>query len=310
MKSVFSIFFFLSALFTSAQDLDSLRLMNDLRELASDKYEGRKPGTYGGRLAQYFLVNRFKEIGLKSYYEDFRQGVTVLGEKIDRKGPDSIWNFRQVKGANIIGYIPGKQKEIIVISAHYDHIGIFEKRIYNGADDNASGVAAMLSFAEYFARNPPQHTLIFAAFDAEELFMRGSLGFIQNLPVPQTDIVLNVNMDMIGTNSDYAMFAGGTHYYPQFKPMLRKIWAGRSDLGLKFGYDVPRTDEDRTFRSDHAVFHLAKIPFVYFGVPEHLNYHQTTDDYENISHGFYYNSSKLILKTIVHLDRDMPVGRR
>ncbi|SKB29644.1 M28 family peptidase [Daejeonella lutea] len=311
MKSIITIFFLIFSFQVYAQKLDSLKLMVDLKELSSDKYQGRAPGTYGGRLAQLFLVNRFKEIGLKAYHEEYKQGVTVLGEKLDRKGPDSIWNFKQVKGANIIGFIPGKKKEVIVISAHYDHIGIFEKRIYNGADDNASGVAALLSMAEYFTKNTPHHTLMFAAFDAEELFMMGSMGFFKNLPIPEGDIVMNLNMDMIGTNSDYEMYAGGTHYYKEFKPMLRKIWGGRSNIGLRFGYDIPRTKDDRTFRSDHLMFHLSGIPFLYFGVPEHLNYHQTTDDYDNISHSFYYTGANLILDTLIELDRNFPdVNRR
>lgn len=68
--------------------------------------------------------------------------------------------------------------------------------------------------------------------------------------------------------------------------------------------------DDRTFRGDHAVFHLAGIPFLYFGVPEHLNYHQTTDDYENVSHSFYFTGVNLILKTIVQLDKDFPVIKK
>jgi Zn-dependent M28 family amino/carboxypeptidase len=295
----------------SAQRVDSLRLMNDLRELSSDKYQGRKPGTYGGRLAQYFLVNRYKEIGLKSYYEEeYKQRVLVLGDKIDIFGPDSAWNFSDVRGANIIGYIPGKQKEVIVISAHYDHIGVIQDRIYNGADDNASGVAALLALAQYFQTNPPQHTLIFAAFDAEELFMRGSVGFVANLPVPQEDIILNVNMDMIGTNTFNTMYAGGTYFTREFKPVLRKVWAKGKNISLDFGFDTPETKDDRTYRSDHGVFHLAGIPFIYFGVPEHSNYHQSTDDYENISHPFYFNGVNLILQSVVELDRGFPVIRK
>ena len=128
--------------------------------------------------------------------------------------------------------------------------------------------------------------------------------------MPIDDIIFNVNMDMIGTNSDYRMYAGGTHYTRELKPILNKVWSGRRDMALHYGYDIPRTVDDRTFRSDHAVFHVVGIPFLYFGVPEHLNYHQPTDDYQNISHGFYYNGVNLILKSIVSFDREFPVIKR
>lgn len=194
-----ALIFFLKG-YAKSQTIDSLRLMQDLKELSSDKYEGRKPGTYGGRLAQYYLSNRFKEIGLKPYTEDFKMGFVVLGEKINKKQPDSlIENYKQTYGVNIVGYIPGKKPEAIVISAHYDHVGITNNQIYNGADDNASGTAALLSIAEYFYTNPPQHTLIFTAFDAEELYMRGSIAFLTKPPVSLELMKLNVNMDLIGS---------------------------------------------------------------------------------------------------------------
>ncbi len=305
MKIIITSLLCMCSFILSAQNIDSMKLMNDLRELSSDRYEGRKPGTYGGRLAQYFLVNRFKEIGLQTYYSDYRQGLLVLGDKIDRNGPDSISNFKQTRGANIIGYITGSKKEVIVISAHFDHVGIIDKQIYNGADDNASGVCAMLAIAEYFRKNPPEHTLIFAAFDAEEILMKGSIGFIQNLPVPLNQIILNVNMDLIGTNTNNQMFVGGTHFTRSLKPLVEKVW-NKSSIIFRYGYDIPNTIQDRTYRSDHAVFHHSKIPFLYFGVPEHPNYHKPTDDYQNISHPFYFNAVNLILKTVIELDQSFP----
>lgn len=291
----------------AAQEVDSIQLMSDLRELSSDKYEGRKPGTKGGELAQNFLMKRFMQTGLSEYHHQFKQRIVVLGDKIDRKGPDSISNYKQVRGANIIGYIPGKKPGVIVISAHFDHLGIIDGYIYNGADDNASGTCALLGIAAHFVKNPPEHTLIFAAFDAEEIFMRGSLGFINNLPVPLDDILLNVNMDLMGTSADWKLYAGGTFYERSFKPFLNKVWKDNNKkFSLHFGYDVPGAPEDRTYRSDHGVFHLAGIPFLYFGVPEHKNYHQPTDDFENISHSFYYNSVKIILKSIIEIDKNYP----
>src|SRR5690606_18370697 len=100
---------------------------------------------------------------------------------------------------NVLGWIKGTENpdSFIVISAHYDHEGVKKGIIYNGADDNASGVSALFSFAEYFKSNPPKHSVILAAFDAEELGLRGSKYFVENPIVPLEKIRLNINLDMV-----------------------------------------------------------------------------------------------------------------
>jgi Zn-dependent M28 family amino/carboxypeptidase len=124
--------------------------------------------TKGAEMARTYLNKRFTAIGLNSFQE--------------LKGYEQPFSFETsngtVQGKNMIGYIEGKSDEVIVISAHYDHIGIIRNEIYNGADDNASGVAALLKFAAYFKAHKPNYTLIFAAFDAEEMGLQGAKALV------------------------------------------------------------------------------------------------------------------------------------
>src|SRR5687768_16170629 len=162
------------------------QLLKDVEILSSDAYEGRKTGTKGAEMARIYIENRFKNIGLAPL--PAVSGYEVSFSFKNNKGVN-------INGKNLLAYIPGKSENIIVISAHYDHIGIINDQIYNGADDNASGVAALLKLAAHYKKNRPDHTLIFAAFDAEEMGLQGSKNFVANPPVPLNKIRLNINLD-------------------------------------------------------------------------------------------------------------------
>ncbi|MEM8892626.1 MAG: M20/M25/M40 family metallo-hydrolase, partial [Bacteroidota bacterium] len=189
----------------------------------------------------------------------------------------------------------------IVVTAHIDHLGIIKGEIYNGADDNASGTAALLAIADYFQRNPPNHTLLFAAVDAEEIGSPGAKYLLKNFPGEKEDIVLNVNMDMIAHN-DKELYACGMHHYPELKPFISSI---ESPIQISFGHDDPgdKTKDDWTNSSDHRIFHLAGIPFMYFGVEDHEDYHRFTDTYEKINPDFYIEAVKVIIKAIENFDK-------
>src|SRR5690606_6554078 len=140
---IFSLFSF--CLF--AQEVDRERLVGDIQYLASDELEGRKPLTEGGNKAAQFIRERFSELGLTSQYMDYTQSFAL---KADRGKGGELG-----EASNIVGFIPGHESEkLIVITAHYDHLGMTEDGvIFNGADDNASGTAALLAMAEYFSRH-------------------------------------------------------------------------------------------------------------------------------------------------------------
>lgn len=272
--------------------IDAKQLLRDVEVLSADDMQGRAIGTVGGIKAREYVLKKFKEVGITAFNDNYLQAVPY--KRGDKEQP----------GANVIGFIKGKDhpEKYIVISAHYDHEGIKSGQIYNGADDNASGVSALFALATYFKKNQPQNSLIFAAFDGEETGVVGSRKFVAEPPVKIENIVLNVNMDMISHSDKDELYAAGTHHYPQYKPFIEKLVA-QAKVKLLFGHDRPGSGSaDWTFQSDHGSFHMKKIPFVYFGVEDHKDYHQPTDDYATITKEFYVRSVETILEAVKALD--------
>lgn len=283
-----------NAVKTSNQPLYADQLLKDVKTLSSDTYEGRKTGTKGGELAKNYIGKRFKEIGLKSFplLNSYQQAFTFPG--IDDP---------KINGKNVIGYIPGRSASIIVISAHYDHLGVINGKIFNGADDNASGVAGLLKIAAHYAKNKPNYTLIFAAFDAEEFGRKGSAYFVNHLPVDIKRIKLNLNLDMISHNDKGELYATGTYKYPQLK---NYITTTVPDLKIMFGHDNPRLGiDDWTDQSDQSAFNEKNIPFIYFGIEDHKDYHKDSDKFENINQSFFINAANAILEITDRIDKNM-----
>lgn len=267
------------------------QLLKDVEILSSDEYEGRKSGTKGSELSRAYLVKRLKEIGVEAH-----PNFGKYEQNFDIKGRNSV-----TKGTNLISYVKGKSDNVIVISAHYDHIGIINNEIYNGADDNASGVAALLSFAKYFKQNQPNNTLIFALFDAEEMGLQGAKAFVANPPIGIDKIKLNINMDMISRNEKSELYAAGTFKYPQLKNYL---FTTNAIVKLMLGHDNPKLGhDDWTNQSDQGAFNAKNIPFIYFGVEDHKDYHKATDEFKNIDPIFYTNAVSVIQEVLLNIDK-------
>ena len=267
------------------------QLLKDLEYLSSDSLKGRKTGTPENTVAARFIADRFKKLGLQSYTQDYFHPFSFK------------YNGAEVKGTNVIAFIPGTKKEAIVISAHFDHIGVADGKIFNGADDNASGTAALLELAAYFKDKKPNYTLLFAAFDGEEMMLQGSKAFVEQSPVPLQNIKLNINMDMISHNDKGELYVAGIFHYPNFEPFLPQ---GYKSVKLIKGHDKPEQKaDDWTLQSDHGSFHLKKIPFLYFGVEDHEDYHRETDEYQNINKVFFLDAVEAIKQTITNIDKSM-----
>jgi len=283
---------------TSTLPINTDQLMKDVKILSSDAYEGRKTGTKGGEMAREYIGRRFKEIGLKSFplLNSYQQSFTFAG--IDDP---------KITGKNMVGYIRGSSDKIIVISAHYDHLGIINGNIYNGADDNASGVAGMLKIAAHYAKSKPNYTLVFAAFDAEEFGRKGSEYFVNHLPVNISRIKLNLNLDMISHNDKGELYACGTYKNPQLK---NYVGSNNPDLKILFGHDNPKLGiDDWTNQSDQSAFNAKGIPFIYFGVEDHKDYHKASDKFENMNQQFFINASNSILEITDNFDKDHRVEK-
>jgi Zn-dependent M28 family amino/carboxypeptidase len=209
--------------------------------------------------------------------------------------------------ANVLGLIRGRTRpeRVIVVSAHYDHLGRREGRLFPGADDNASGVATLLALVAWFQAHPPAHSLAFAAFDAEELGLRGARAFLDSGLLPAERIVVNVNLDMLARGDRGRVFVAGTAHTPELRAVVEQA-ARRSATAVHLGHDRPlwRTGliDDWTTGSDHGAFHARGIPFLYFGVEDHPDYHAPTDTFERIPQRFFLQAAETVLDTLLALD--------
>ena len=292
-----------------ASRITAARPLHDLRTLAADSFAGRRVGTAGGLKARAYVEAAMRQSGAQML------GGSYLHPFSYRRADSAL-----VEGANVIGYVRGTRRpgRYIVVSGHFDHVGIGRAvagdSIYNGADDNASGTAAMLELARFFAANRPGHSMIFVGFDAEESGLRGARAFVENPPVPRDSIVMNVNMDMLSRSEKGELYAVGTFAHPVLKPYIERAQV-EARIKLLTGHEGPTAQgsDNWTNSSDHGPFNRAGIPFLYFGVEDHPGYHHPSDEYQFITPDFYVNAIETVLDVLLGLDRELePVmaGRR
>ncbi len=268
-------------------------LLKHLKTLSSDIYEGRRTGTKGGVKARKYIINQFHTLGVLPFKDNYEQPFSF-----EKRG-------KTYHGANILGWIKGTQspQKYIVISAHYDHEGIKKGKIYNGADDNASGISALFAFGEFLKNNPPKHSVVLSAFDAEELGIKGSKHFVESSIIPHHKIVVNLNMDMISRSDNKELFAVGTRYNKKLKYLISGFKPLNS-VKLSIGHDGEDGRDNWTYSSDHVSFYKRGIPFLYFGVEDHEDYHEPTDDYQNIHPEFYKEAVEVIISIFEKLDNN------
>jgi hypothetical protein len=297
-KTLLFVFIFISFVISAQPLFDEKALISNLKFLSSDSLEGRKVGSVGSAQARIYIKNQFRKWNLEPLGNDFELPFqfSTRSQKID--------------GINLGGILKGKSKsgKFLVVSAHYDHEGIKNEKIYNGADDNASGTCALFALMEYFQWHKPDHTILFVAFDAEELGLQGANAFIRDPPVLLDEILANVNMDMVSRADNNELVACGTFFNPQLKVLIEKV-GSQGKVKFKFGHDDPAKFKGRdnwTYSSDHGPFHTMKIPFVYFGVADHADYHKHSDDFEKIDAATYINCVKLIVKALAEIDKGLP----
>jgi hypothetical protein len=285
------------AAFGQRPRIDGERMLADLSAFAHDSLEGRRTGTAGGEKALAYLVRAFDGRGLDRIGGERAHPFEFTG----RGGGDAQ------SGVNVLGLVPGTvhPDRYIVVSAHYDHLGVRNGQIFNGADDNASGTAAILALATWIRDNPQRHSFLFVAFDAEEMGLQGARAFVSGPPVARERIVMNVNLDMVSRSPAGELYAVGGYHYPFLAPLIAEV-AEASRIALLTGHEGPGLPpgDDWTGSSDHAPFHQAGIPFVYFGVEDHPGYHQPTDVAEDITPVFYVEAIETALDFLLVADRE------
>lgn len=275
------------------------RLLADLAWLADDARGGRGVGTPENAAVRDWIAGRFAELGL-----------APIGESYVHP-----FEGRRTRGANVAGVVAGTSDSdrTLVITAHFDHLGTQNGVVFNGADDNASGTAALLAAADWFRTHRPAHRLVFVALDAEEHGLQGARAFVAAAPIPLDAMAVNVNMDMVGRNDRGELYIAGTFHTPELAGILEPVVAS-APVRLMFGHDRPGSgSDDWTHQSDHAAFHDAGIPFLYFGVEDHDDYHRPTDDLAGIQPEFFVGATESVIASIEALDAAMdriPMRRR
>lgn len=272
---------------------DSNALLERVKFLSLDSLEGRKTGTKGGLIAREYVVNQFKKHGVAPLLTDYTQPFSFEGRR-DKK---------TYEGANVLGVIKGTDhpEKYIVISAHYDHVGVNDGEIFNGADDDASGTSALFAMSEYFKNNPPKHSILIAAFDAEELGLQGASHFLKAYTLPKEQIAININLDMVGRNDNNELYVVGTNLYTQLQPAIADLELPEN-FKLLTGHDGLDGKQNWVSSSDHGPFHKQEIPFLYFGVEDHKDYHKPTDDFENIQPEFYVKAVTTVIAVFEKID--------
>jgi hypothetical protein len=274
-------------------EIDETTLMRDLGALAHDSMAGRLVGSDGSRAARSYIVSRMEGLGVvvDSQVFAFERGGAA------------------VTGVNVVAAIPGtsgvQDRDAIVLTAHYDHLGVRDGEIFNGADDNASGTAALLAIAAALRDRPLQRPVRLLLLDAEEGGLNGARAFVDaasTLADIRETIALNVNLDMV-SRSDSELWVAGTYQNPALRPVVEAVTPAEGVV-LRFGHDGPAwTGSDNwSGASDHAVFDRAGLPFLYFGVEDHPDYHRSTDDPERVDPAWYRASVETILRVVRALD--------
>jgi Zn-dependent M28 family amino/carboxypeptidase len=272
-------------------NIDSATLINQLSIISSAEMAGRETGTPGNQRAREYIVKIFDSLQLSKTGDSFLQ-------------PFSFGQSNQ-QGNNIVGVIKGTlfPDRYIAVTAHYDHLGTRNGTVFFGTDDNASGTSCLLSMARYFKQHPPRHSVLFVAFDAEEKGLQGSKFFVAHCPVPLTSVTLNINMDMVSRNDSNEIFASGIKHYPFLKRYVDSVQPF-TPVHIRYGHDgVNPGSQDWTNQSDHFAFYQNNIPYVYFGVEDHADYHQPGDTFDKVNKNFYYHVCTMITAVTSLLDQ-------
>lgn len=269
---------FISFTIAYAQPQSAMQqLKTDVVYLASDYLEGRESGMKGAQMAAEYIAWRFEQMGLEakgdlgSWYNEFE--FNFKAHPHDTEGQDRI-------GRNVVAFLDNNAENTIVIGAHYDHLGhgvsgsrhTGEPAIHNGADDNASGVAAMLFLAQQLKdmSNAKANNYLFIAFSAEELGLIGSKKYVESPTIDLGTVNYMLNMDMIGRlNEEKTIVVGGVGTSPVWNETLDKIKVG--------GISTNRTASG-VGPSDHTAFYLQDIPVLHFFTGQHSDYHKPEDD--------------------------------
>src|SRR4051795_1414264 len=259
------------------------RLLDEIKFLTDDRLQGRATGSPGADSAAAYLARRFSEVGLQPAAGGWFQSFAVGRDAV--AGPASNGS---VLGKNVVGILPGRdpvlRNQTVVLGAHYDHLGLggfgsldpdSTGKVHNGADDNASGAAALIQVAARLAASPPARTVVFIAFSGEELGLLGSAYYVKQPIYPLAGTLAMINLDMIGRLRNGRLIVYGARSAKEFPALLDSLnWYAGLDL---------KAQGDGYGPSDQSSFYAAKRPVLHLFTDLHEDYHRTTDDWDKIN---------------------------
>ena len=262
---------------------DSAAVRRDIAYLASDALEGRLTGTPGNDSAAAFLARRYQALHLRPLAQHFTARSAELAH---------LGRPYEFPAQNVIAILPGTDPRLagqyVVVGAHYDHLGRSSEgaldpdavgQIHHGADDNASGTAAVLELARLFTARPAKRPIVFVNFSGEELGLLGSEYFVENPPVALDSVQAMINFDMVGRLRQNRLIVYGVASAAPLHPLLDSVNAATatpfvlSAVGDGFG------------PSDQSAFYEHHVPVLHFFTDLHEDYHRVTDVVAKIDAG-------------------------
>jgi len=286
--------------------IQSEELKTHVYEISSDKYKGRMTGDEGHNLICDYIRKQYMSYNISAPHSHSNYYQTVPKSNLPDKLNDS---------QNVIAYIEGAEfpNEFVYITAHSDHEGIKDGEIYNGADDNGSGTAAVLEIAEAFSQavkegNRPKRSIVFLHVTAEEIGLYGSKFYINHPIFPLDNAVATLNIDMIGrvddrhkTNEDYIYVIGADRMSTELHYITEQANTTFTNLQLDYKYNDENDTNQYYYRSDHYNFALNDIPVIFFFNGEHEDYTKPTDTADKINYPLLAKRTKLIFSTAWYL---------
>ncbi|MBK5208709.1 MAG: M28 family peptidase [Flavobacteriaceae bacterium] len=286
-----------------AEGITEADLKTRLYIIASDEFEGRNTGEPGQKLAAEYL---------KNFYSD-KNIASPLGEgNYFQEIPTEYLKANLKPSENVVAFIKGSEKpnEIVVISAHYDHLGIDKDgEIYNGADDDGSGTVAVMAIAEAFQKaveegNGPKRSILFLHVTGEEKGLLGSK-YYANFPIfPLENTVADLNIDMIGrtdeaheSNPNYIYLIGSDKLSTELHNLSEEMNDKFTKLNLDYKYNEESDPNRFYYRSDHYSFAKNNIPVIFYFNGTHENYHRTSDTPDKINYELLAKRAQLVFYT-------------
>ena len=298
-------------------EINATLLLADFKTLSSDEFEGRKTGTLGNLKARNFIESKLATFNTLTLLNRHKVNNTKASGKGTYRHSFTHQSLtKTLNGQNLVALVKGSHysDKYIVLSAHFDHLGSKGRLIFNGADDNASGTAALLNMAKNISENPLRYSVIFLFTDAEESNLLGAKAFLNDFMAIVPHIKLNINLDMIAgsknTKSLHFISKGvDTIIEVPIYLQIQEDLISHANLSIKKGFrdtnaqgSLVRKKIKWLVASDHGAFNRKKIPFIYFGVGAHENYHTRDDTFKNINQQFYLLATQAIYRHIRLLD--------